>query len=146
MDQSYIDHYTEQVSRLCAVLLVQAHGLETLSHKIDIMSAKIRTQMRHEYKHALTEILKATAKIKFNMEYLSDWAARAAVTDKGNVGADTIDVLFKDASDTLNINLLLFNACYNDPDARVKVASYLLSLTKNTLIDQKIIDELKTKV
>lgn len=141
------EHAIDQLCKLCAALLVILHSSEMLSRKVQCISASIRTVMTQENKVAINGIIAATQKIQYHMQHFSDWAIAAAVTEKGEVGSiDSYDTLINDASDYLRISLKLFNACYNDDDARKKTEELLDSLTDKTLIDTSIIESLKTKV
>ena len=141
------EHTLDQLSRLCAAFLVIVHAAEILSRKIESLSATQRQVMTHDNKVAVTGILQAAQKMQHHMQHFSDWAIAAAVTEKGEVGSiSSYDVLIRDASDFLCIFLKLFNASYNDDDARKKTEELLDSLTDKTLIDTSIIESLKTKV
>lgn len=138
----------DQLSKLSACFIVQAHAMEILSRKIETIAASQRMYMKHDTKQSITGIMQAAKKMQFNMEHITQWALEAAVTLKGESGTmGTYDVLQKDASDLLQLTLLWFNASGADDDARIKTESLLKVLTKGEpLIKTEIIESLKVKI
>ena len=142
------EHTIDQLSKLSACFIVQCHAAEILSRKIEQMAHSQRMVLKNDTKYAVTGIMQAAQKMQHHMEHISDWAIKAAVTEKGECGSiESYDVLQQDASDLLQLTLLWFNASGADDDARIKTESMLKLITKGqTLIDQDIIESVKVQV